>query len=56
MTDEKTKINLTKKLQELVKKRNTPLIVTEQNELKIIDRRISTTSSYNAESYSYPDE
>lgn len=56
MDDEKAKVNPTKKLQELVKKRNTPLVITEQNQLQIISRRSSTSSSYNAESYSSFDE
>ena len=53
--DEKNKENPTKKLQELIKKRETPLIVLKQSEFK--NNRRNNMSVYSGDGYSsYEDE
>jgi len=55
MSDEK-KINQTKKLQELVKKRETPLILMEQNQIANMTRRRISSTNYNPDNFSSFDE
>ena len=55
MPDEKTKQNPTKKLQELLKKRDTKVIVTKQCKSNY-DARRNRSSGFTAEAYSSYDE
>jgi len=56
MSDEKIKENPTKKLQELVKRRDTKLIVAKQNQFRENVRR-TRSGAFTAEVYSsYDDE
>ena len=54
MPDEKIKENPTKKLQELIKKRETPLIVLKQSEFRNNYR--NGTSGYSGDGYSSSDD
>lgn len=54
MPDEKVKENPTKKLQELIKKRETPLIVLKQNEFK--NNRRNSPGGSSGDGYSSFDE
>jgi hypothetical protein len=54
MPDEKVKDNPTKKLQELIKKRETPLIILKQNEHK--NNRRNGSGGFSGDGYSSFDE
>ena len=54
MPDEKIKENPTKKLQELIKKRETPLIVLKQNEYK--HNRRASSGGFSGDGYSSFDD
>jgi hypothetical protein len=54
MPDEKVKENPTKKLQELIKKRETPLIISKQNEYK--NNRRNSSGGFSGDGYSSFDE